>query len=306
MARIAAEISAAGATIDPRATALLYEDLHEREPYADVEVVRDLSYGVHPRRLADLFLARGQGPSPKPVLVFLPGGGYITGERRVRPGSPYHDNVGLWAARRGFIAIVAAYRLAPAAPWPAVQEDIAQLLSWAADLARGPTGGDPQSLFLVGHSAGASHIAGYLGHREFRQRGPAVRGAILMSPTTGPTRDDEALPDEAPFLGHERAYFGDDQARYAQQDCLAGLTAAPVDLLVIGPRLDPPFFVRRLERLRQAFARAGREDRFVCLADHNHMSQLFALNTLDAAPGEAIFDFVAARLRPQTQQEATA
>lgn len=305
-ARIAAGISAAGATIDPRATASLYAGLHEHEPYADVEVVRDLHYGDHPRRLASTFVARREGLAPRPVLVFLHGGGYIAGERRVRPDSPYYDNVGLWAARRGFIAVVATYRLAPAAPWPAVQEDIAQLLSWAAELARAHGDGDPRSLFLMGHSAGASHIAGYLGRPEFRARGPAVRGAILMSPTTGATRDEDVLPDEAAFLDHERAYFGDDQTRYAEQDCLAGLAAAPVELLVIGPRLDPPFFVRRMERLREAFERAGRGDQFVRLDDHNHMSQLFALNTPDAAPGEAIFDFVAARLRPGTRWEMPA
>lgn len=305
LARIAAEISAAGATIDPRAAASLYDGLHEREPYADVEVTRDLRYGPDPRHLANLFVVPRESLKARPVLVFLHGGGYVAGERRVRPDSPFHDNVGLWAARRGFVAVVATYRLAPAATWPSVQEDIVRMLSWAGDLAKSH-GGDPEALFLMGHSAGASHIAGYLGHPEFRARGPVVRGAILMSPTSGPTRDDQALDDETPFLGHERQYFGDDQTLYAHQDSLAGLTTGPVELLVVGPRFDPPFFVRRLERLREAFERAGRKDRFVGLDAHNHMSQLFALNTPDTTLGEVILDFVTARLRPETRWEATA
>ncbi len=284
-------IAAAGPVIDPRATGALYADLHAREPYAGVEVRRDLRYGEDPRHLADLFVIQDDRPAPKPVLIFLHGGGYITGERRVRPGSPYHDNVGLWAAKRGFLAIVATYRLAPAAAWPAVPEDIAELLTWAADLAR-LEGGDPGAIFLMGHSAGASHIAGFLGRPQLRERAPAVRGAILMSPTTGPTPDEDALADETPFLGHERQYYGEDQARYGEQSVLESLALSPVELLVIGPEFDPPFFVRRFERLRAVFAHAQRPDSFVGATGHNHMSQIFAVNSSDRALTRQIELFV--------------
>jgi triacylglycerol lipase len=305
LALIGAEISAAGATIDPRATAKLYDGLHEREPYRDVTVTRDLSYGPHPRNLANVFVAGGQDPTPRPVLIFLHGGGYISGDRRMRAGSPYYDNVGLWAVRHGFVGVVITYRLAPDAPWPAAQHDIAAALGWARDHAS-RWGGDPDALLLMGHSAGASHIAFYLGCPEFASSGPSARGAILMSPTVATTRDDQVTPDDAPFIGHERQYFGEDPDHPAERDALPGLVACPVDLLVVSPRWDPPFFARHAARLRQAFDRAGRDDRFVDLPTHNHMSQLFALNTPDTALGEAILDFVAARLASGSHEETTA
>jgi len=299
LTQIAAEISAAGAVIDPRSAASLYDALHEREPYAGMEVSRDLSYGPHPRNLANVFVKPGAGDNPKPVLIFLHGGGYISGERRVRPGSPFYDNVGLWAARQGFIGAVITHRLAPDAPWPAAQEDIAAALTWASELAR-RKGGSPDALFLMGHSSGASHIAGYLGRSEFWSPHPTVRGAVLLSGTFTVTPDDQVTPDDSAFVGHERQYFGADRTLYSQRNALPGLTACPVALLLVSPEWDPPFFARHTAMLREAFERSGRQDRFLQLRAHNHMSQLFALNTGDVALADAILDFVAAQLGPGT------
>ena len=83
----------------------LYTPFHESEPYRAVQVVRDLAYGADDRNRLDLFK-----PDPlcgnAPVLLFVHGGGFIGGGKK-RPGTPYQDNVALWAVRHGMIG--AAY-----------------------------------------------------------------------------------------------------------------------------------------------------------------------------------------------------
>lgn len=290
--RIAREIRAAGPVIDLRQLVSLYAPLQEIEPYRGVTVLRDRRYGPHDRNLADVFRVDDDGVTPKPILLFVHGGGYIMGDRRVRPGSPFYDNVALWGARHGFVAINITYRLAPADPWPAAQRDIAAAIAWARAAAP-ELGGDPDLIVLIGHSAGATHAACYVAQPQFWTDGIGIRGAVLVSPTDGATPDDRALADDLAFLDHERAYFGTDDTLYAARAAVPALAASEVPLLFVGPEFDPGFFARHLERLRDLFAAAGRDDRFVTLEAHNHMSTIFSLNTADTRLGDLIAGFAA-------------
>ncbi|WP_174292252.1 alpha/beta hydrolase [Sphingomonas bacterium] len=287
---ISQQIRAAGPVIDLRRLVSLYAPLHEVEPYRGVTVSRDLRYGPHDRNLADIFRTDDQG-APRPILLFVHGGGYIVGDRRVRPGSPFYDNVALWGARYGFLAINMTYRLAPADPWPAAQQDIAAAIAWVRAAAF-EWGGDPDAIVLMGHSAGATHIACYVAHPEYWADGIGICGAILVSPTGGATPDDRALADDLPFLDHERAYFGSDDALYATRAAVPALAASEVPLLFVGPEFDPAFFQRHLDRLRDLFTAAGREDRFIVLDANNHMSTIFSLNTADIRLGDLVAGFV--------------
>ena len=57
--------------------------------------------------------------------MFVHGGGMIRGNKRP-PGSPFYDNVMLFAARHGMVGVNVEYRLAPQFPWPAGTEDLAR------------------------------------------------------------------------------------------------------------------------------------------------------------------------------------
>ncbi len=80
----------------------------------------------------------------------------------------------------------------------------------------GERGGDPARIFLMGHSAGAVHVANYVSHPELHKvKGGGLAGAILVSGiyelTASPVGDAQI------------AYFGDDPARYAERSSLRGL-----------------------------------------------------------------------------------
>jgi len=100
---------------------------------------------------------------PRPVLVFIHGGGFTRGAKHT-PGSPFYDNVGLWAADHGLVGVTINYRLAPQYPWPSGIEDLTLVVAWLKSHIS-EYGGDPDKIFLWGHSAGAAHVADYVAHQ---------------------------------------------------------------------------------------------------------------------------------------------
>jgi acetyl esterase/lipase len=168
-----------GRAIDPPKTAALYAPLQQKEPYPDVKTERDVKYGPAERHLLDVFTPEANS-SPRPVLIYIHGGGFVAGNKRT-PGSPFYDNIMLWAVKSGFVGVNATYRLAPQSPDPADAEDLAAVIAWVAGKI-GERGGDPDRIYLVGQSAGAVHVANYVSHPEFyKVRDGGLAGAVVVS-----------------------------------------------------------------------------------------------------------------------------
>ena len=129
-APVAATLRQLGAVINPLATEPLYAPLHPREPYDNATVARDQAFGSHPLQRLDVFAPAPPAAAPRPILLFVHGGGFVRGDKR-GAGSPFYDNIMLWAAGSGLLGININYRLAPEHPWPAAQQDIAAALLWA-------------------------------------------------------------------------------------------------------------------------------------------------------------------------------
>ena len=106
-ADIAAELRAIGARIEAQKTGELYAGLQPKEPYSWLEVTRDLHYGPAERNVLDVFTVpqHGQG---KPMVVFVHGGGFARGSKHTE-GTPFYDNVGLWAASYGVVGVTVNY-----------------------------------------------------------------------------------------------------------------------------------------------------------------------------------------------------
>lgn len=110
-------------------------------------VARGQPYGAGPRQRLDVYAPRGaQGAAP--VAVFFYGGSWDSGRRQD------YGWVGRALASRGFVTVVADYRIYPEIRYPGFLEDGAQAVKWARDHA-GQYGGDPSRIVLAGHSAGA-------------------------------------------------------------------------------------------------------------------------------------------------------
>jgi triacylglycerol lipase len=281
---IARGLAAIGRVIDPPATTALYAPLHGPTPGPGVRVERDVQYGPADRNRLDIFAVDPAGATAKPVLMFVHGGGFVGGDKQV-PDTPFHDNIGTWAARHGIVGVTMTYRLAPQAPWPAGPEDVAAAVRRVRENISAH-GGDPARLYLMGHSAGATHVATYVGQPKFHgPDGPGLAGLILSSGIYDLTTF--ALTDP-----RYRAYFGEDESLYAARSALPGLVQGAVPLMVIHAELDPPPFVQQAETIRDALTRAGKAPRFLRLAGHNHLSGTCSIGTADASLSGPILDFV--------------
>ena len=289
--RLASRVRDLGAVISPavlEASQALYTPFHEHEPYRGVRLTRDIAYGGHERHRLDLFQPE-TAREPAPVLLFVHGGGFVGGDKK-RPGTPYQDNVALWAVRHGLIGVNMTYRYAPAFAWPSGAEDVAAALAWLrANVA--DHGGDPARLCLMGTSAGAVHVASYVAHPAFHPTGGiGVAGAVMLS----------GLYNLATAQRNEllKVYFGEDPARHEERSSIRGLVAANIPLMFALAEHDPPDFERQaLELVNTYCEQHGRWPRFVRLMGHNHFTATLHLNTPDEYFGRQILDFMGASLR---------
>lgn len=276
-------IAAIGRVIDPPNTNALYAPLHDKEPYADIIIVRDLKYGPDDLQALDVFKPASRSVAPRPVLIHVHGGGFVRGDKHT-PGTPYTDNIPLWAARNGVVGVNVNYRLAPKAIWPAGTEDIAAILRWVkANI--GVHSGNPARVFLLGWSAGAHHVVSYLAFPQFHASDASpVTGAILLSGAPYDTTVFDMKPLEA--------YFGADPARYPGQSPTPGLLKSSVPLLVAFAGLDPPRIEQQSIDLTEALCKAQRCPRKVFLKTHSHMSIGAAIGTKDVELTDQILQFI--------------
>jgi triacylglycerol lipase len=272
-----------GRIIDPPKTAAIYGPLQQKEPYAGVKIERDVKYGPAERNLLDVFMPEANA-SPRPVMIFVHGGGFVGGNKR-NPGSPFYDNIMLWATSNGFVGANTTYRLAPASPWPAGAEDLASVVQWVSEKIA-ERGGDPARIYLMGQSAGAVHVAGYVSHPELHKvKGGGLAGAIMVSGIYDLTG--------SPLGDPEIAYFGSDPSRYAERSSLKGLVEARIPLMITAAELDPPRFVEQFKKLQQATCEGSNGcAKSYMLPQHSHMSEVYAINTPDTRLTDRILEFV--------------
>jgi len=274
-----------GRTVDPPKTAALYAPLQQKQPYAGVKVERDVKYGPTARNLLDVFTPEATSLA-RPVLIFVHGGGFTTGNKRSNFSDAFYDNIMLWAVNNGFVGVNMTYRLAPASPWPAGAEDIGAAVKWVADNI-GARGGDGARIFLMGHSAGAAHVAGYVSHPEFHQvKNGGLKGAIMVSGIY----DLQTWPAGG---ASETAYYGSDVSLYPERSAIKGLVSTDIPIMFVSAELDLPLFVQQLNIMKEATCKGPHGcARTLILPQHSHMSEVYSINTADDRLTSQILGFV--------------
>jgi len=106
-----------------------------------------IAFGEHGQTL-DVWTPGQRTDSPRPVIVFFHGGGWVKGDRDA------YAFVGRAFASRGFVVVIPDYRKVPEVRFPAFIEDGADAVRWTREnIAQ--FGGNPDRIALAGHSAGA-------------------------------------------------------------------------------------------------------------------------------------------------------
>lgn len=120
-------------------------------PKGQMEIVPDISFGGLPRQKLDIYRPRLLSGNLLPVVVFFYGGSWDSGSK----------NDYLFVAEaltaQGYLTVIADYRLYPEVKFPQLMQDPALAFQWVKEhIAH--YHGDPQRVFMMGHSAGA-HLA---------------------------------------------------------------------------------------------------------------------------------------------------
>jgi acetyl esterase/lipase len=265
----------------------MFTPLLAKAPRDGVTIIRDQAYGEDPKQKLDIY--KPAKAERAPVVVFIHGGAYVRGDKRVN--DEIYGNVTLWFARQGMLGIKMTYWLAPAAPYPAGAEDVGAVVQWLKKNAAAH-GGDRERIFLVGHSAGATHVATYAYNPTLQPAGgPGVAGVVLMS---GRYRLEIDLND--PNSKNMQAYFGSDPTQYADRSALSHVGGAMVPTFVVIAQYDNPGLDVSGGELFAALCKRDKAcPRFTRMVLHNHLSMVHHFNTADEALGREILDFIAKR-----------
>jgi triacylglycerol lipase len=238
----------------------------------------------------DIYTPQNGVAAPHPVMIFIPGGGFIRGDKADR------ENIGQRFAREGFAVIVANYRLAPKHVWPAGAEDVTRVYQWVSDNAA-RLGFDPAKIFLAGESAGAAHIATATLIRRFHPpQGLALAGTILISGVYNPVLEKLAREQFGVATPDPRneAYFGSDFARYRQMSTVALIDAPPTaPLLITFAELDLlQMQVQAAELFAKLVTDHNANPQLRVIRGHNHLTQVYSVNTGDESLSAAMLEFL--------------
>lgn len=218
----------------------------------DVMVTRNIAYAqeteAHTRRVLDVYVPSDASPTqPAPVLMFVSGGGWTQGSKA------WVANVGMALAQRGIMVVIPDHRLAPDVTYAGQVTDLALAFGWIQNNIAA-YGGDPQRLFIGGHSAGA-HLSSLL----------ALDAQFLATIEQTPDAISGVIPVSGLMVIREErppSVFGDDSTAYSPishvrpglppfllmyaEDDLNGLRAANIEMAQALEAVNVPVTLNRI------------------------------------------------------------
>lgn len=257
------------------------------QPQAGNAVARTITYGPAARQAIDLSVPPGASPiNGYPLVVFVHGGGWRNGDRRLVDQKP-----GFFASK-GWAFASAGYRLLPEATVEQQAGDVAAALAKLLAEAR-TLGIDPDRVIVMGHSAGA-HLAALVSAdpRYLNADLGRIAGVILLD---GAAYDVERQMRDQPLIAKSLYLpaFGGDPARQARLSPITHAAAPNVGrwlILHVAGREDA---AGQSNALAAALTTAGSKVSVQSIAGENHMTINRALGDDTNAHTRAVAAFLA-------------
>jgi len=201
-------------------------------------VKRDVPYVEQAQELQKLDLFAPKDAKALPVVVWIHGGGWQTGDKagvQIKP--QYFQD-------QGYLFVSVNYRLLPQVEMGTIVRDVAQSIRWVHDHVA-EYGGDPRRLLIMGHSAGAQLAALICtDERYLKEQGlsfAVIRGCV---PVDGDTFDIPAIIETAET---RRRVHGQPQAKYGHREKFGNDAAKHRDFSAVThvakDRGIPPFLI---------------------------------------------------------------
>jgi acetyl esterase/lipase len=266
------------------------------------EVKRDIPYATPPldRQVLDIHAP----PDAKnlPVVFWIHGGGWQTGDKTSVQEKPKAF------VERGFVFVSTNYRLLPQVEMLTIFRDVAKALGWVHQHI-GEYGGDPNRIFVMGHSAGAQLAALLCTDERYLQAEgvpfSALKGCV---PVDGDTYDIPAIIEtvetrrrvhgEPPLTFGHRQKFGNDPEKHRDYSAVnhiaKGKGIPPFLILYVADHPDTSAQARRLASVLKEFDVPAT---LFGAKDTNHSKLNDALGVPDDPATREIDRFVAAVLK---------
>ena len=269
------------------------EQYPPQEPFSELgaryhaEVIRrgagvdgtEFRYGDDPYQSLTVFRPQ---KATGPVLLFFHGGGWTNG---------YKEWMSFMApamSAAGIVFVSAGYRLAPKAVFPTGLMDAAAAVAWVYR-AVSSHGGDPERLFVGGHSAGGHYTALLAVRRDWqtaiRLPRDVIRGCLPVSGVYDFT-EGSGLSARPRFLGPA----GNGSERPASP--LHNIQDKPPPFLIAHGSKDFPHLMRQAEEMERALAEAGGNVTRVVLEGCDHLSASYACGDAQGAWAQAAVTFM--------------
>jgi len=137
-----------------------------------------------------------------PVMVFVHGGGFKVGDKAsskdLDPKPEY------FCSKLGYLFVSINYRLLPDGQYPRNVQDVANALAWVSNHIA-EYGGDPNKIFLMGHSAGAALVAQVATDESFLKNAgkdlSLLQGVIANEGSYGVASNEEEAKSQAAQFG---------------------------------------------------------------------------------------------------------
>ena len=231
----------------------------------DVDYVAGQEYKNGKDRL-DLYLP--EGAKDLPVVVFFHGGGLRQGDKSEC------EHVGRALASQGVGAAVVNYRLSPEVAHPAHAEDAARSIAWVRNNIK-EYGGDPDKVFLAGHSAGG-YLVSLLSTdaRYLKAQGLSTKSVAGVVPISGFFWVEKVAPDRP------KDVWGADPKRWPDASPLKYVSAGAPKTLLLYADGDDAWRRQQNEDMAKLMKAEA-----VQIADRDHMGIFMKL-----APGDPAFD----------------
>lgn len=269
---------------------------------AKFRVQRDIPYAesAGPRQKLDIYAP--EGATNLPVVFWIHGGGWQTGDRasvQLKPKA---------FVEKGFVFVSTGYRLLPDVEMVDIFRDVAKSLHWTHDHIT-QYGGDPNRIFVMGHSAGAQ-LAALISIDDRYLKAESLSLGMIKGcvPVDGDTYDVPAMIETAET---RRGVHGLPQAKWGHREKFGNDSAKHRDYSAVNhvakDKGIPPFLILHVadhpdtgaqaERLEGVLKSAGIPAKRFAARQTDHSKLNESLGLPEDAPTKALFEFVAQPLK---------
>ena len=267
---------------------------------AEPRIQRNVPYAEpkNERQTLDVYAPPNAGN--RPIIFWIHGGGWVRGDKsevKMKPAA-FVD--------RGYVFVAINYRFVPNATIKEITGDVAKALHWVHSNAQ-QYGGDPNSIFVMGHSAGAQLAALVcIDDRYLQAEGLSLRMVKGCVPVDGDTYDvatQVKMVEEVP----QRPYFDSHRRKFGHEAALVDLSAVTH---VARDKGIPPFLIVHVADYPESrtglqshllatrlIHHGGVSARVLSVPGKTHVTLDSDLGTPGDATTDAILQFVTAQLK---------